>query len=196
MTETLSPDPSLGTTWPLRYADSFNRFFISELAQVVNGANANVSGQAYWVYVGFMDQQRLFQGITLQQSAIQGAGTQVAEVVFASTPSAPNRAGQTLTKLGNADSNLSSLTSATTAVIRPGAPMNTLVPAGTHLWCGFRQAMGTTQAGFWCLSVDAGQGAILATAASGPLTGAGPWVGALMTQSTAAQAPMMIATLD
>lgn len=196
MPETLNPDPALGTAWSVRNPDSFDRFFMSKLPPVVNGANANVSGQAYWVYVGFMDQNRLFQGITLQQSAIQGAGTQVAEVVFASTPTGPNRASQTLTKLGNGDGALSSLTAATTAVIRPGAPMNTLVPANTHLWCGFRQAMGTTQAGFYCLSIDAGQGAILVTAASGALTAAGPWVGALATQSAAAQSPLMIATLD
>lgn len=188
--------PAFGTTWPNVGPDAYDRFFTSKLKPVGNGANANVSGQAYWVYVGYMTQPRIFNGITLQQATIQGAGTQNAEVVFASTPVGPCRAGQTLTKLGNGDSNLSSLTAATTAVIRPGSPLNTLVPAGTHLWCGFRQAMGTTQAGFECLTDDSGQGALLITAASGVLTAAGPWVGTIPTQSTAAQAPWMVATID
>lgn len=196
MAETLNPNPALGTNWNLVGMDSFDRFFVSKLSKVANGANANTSGTAYWVYVGYMDMPRLMQGITLQQAAIQGAGTQNAEVCLATTPVGPNRAGQTLTKLGNADSNLSSLTAGTTAVIRPGAPMNVAVPANTHLWCGFRQAMGTTQAGFECLTDDSGQGAILATAASGALTGAGPFVGTLIAQSITAQAPMMTATVD
>ena len=192
----LSPNPAFGTVWPLVGNDAFDRFFVSKLTRAANGANANVSGQAYWVYVGYMDQNRLFQGITLQQATVQGAGTQNAEVVFASSPTGPCRTGQTLTKIGNADASLSSLTASASAIIRPGAPMFAAVPAGTHLWCGFRQAMGTTQAGFECLTDDMSQGALLITAASGALSLPGPWVGTVPTFSAAAQAPMMMATVD
>lgn len=194
--EALNPDPRFGTVWPSVGTDGFDRFWASKLTRVANGANANVSGQAYWVYMGFFDQPTVLQGITLMQAAIQGAGTQVAEVVFATTPVGPCRAAQTLTKLGNADSALSSLTASATSVVRPGAPMNVTVPAFTHLWTGFRQAMGTTQAGFECLTDDMLQGAVLITAASGALSGAGPWAGALTTLSVAAVAPMMMATVD
>lgn len=196
MTGDLSPDPALGTTWKHVGPDPYDRFFVSKLTRAANGANANVADQAYWVYVGFMDRNRLFQGITLQQAAIAGVGAQAAEVVFASTPIGPCRGTQTLTKIGNADSNLSDLTAGTSAIIRPGAPMNVLVTAGTHLWCGFRQAMATTQAGFECLTDDMSQGAILITATAGALTGGGPWVGTVPTFSATAQAPMMMATLD
>jgi hypothetical protein len=194
--ESNNPDPKFGTVWGSVAPDGFDRFYYSKLTRVANGANANVSGQAYWVYMCFIDQPVLLQGITLMQATIQGAGTQFAEVVFATTPVGPCRAGQTLTKLGNADSNLSSLTASTTAVIRPGAPMNTAVVPFTHVWAGFRQAMSTTQAGFECLSDDMQQGAVLVTAAAGSLTGPGPWVGALTTLSVAAVAPMMFATID
>jgi hypothetical protein len=194
--EALNPDPRFGTTWQSVGTDGFLRFWASKLTRVANGANANVSGQAYWVYMDFIDQVTLLQGITLMQATIQGAGTQVAEVCFASTPVGPNRAGQTLTKIGNADSALTSLTAAATSVVRPGAPMNASIPAFTHLWCGFRQAMGTTQAGFECLSDDMLQGAVLITPASGALSGPGPFAGALTTLSVAAVAPMMFATVD
>lgn len=194
--EGLNPNPAYGTVWPSVGTDGFMRFWASKLTRVANGANANVSGQAYWVYMDFFDQATVLQGITLMQAAIQGVGTQVAEVVFATTPVGPNRAGQTLTKLGNADSALSSLTAAATAVIRPGANMNVNVPPFSHVWAGFRQAMQTTQAGFECLTDDMLQGAVLITPAAGALSGPGPWVGALTTLSVAAVAPMMFATVD
>lgn len=194
--EANNPDPKYGTVWNAVAPDGFQRFYFSKLTRVANGANANVSGQAYWVYLDFFDQQTVLQGITLMQASIQGAGTQVAEVVFATTPVGPCRAAQQLTKLGNADSALSTLTAAATSVVRPGAAMNTNVPAFSHVWAGFRQAMGTTQAGFECLTDDMLQGAVLITPAAGALSGPGPWAGALTTLSVAAVAPMMFGTVD
>lgn len=194
--ENTNPNPAFGTSWKNLGIDAFTRFWFSKLTRVANGANANVSGQAYWVYMDFFDQATVLNGISLMQATIQGVGAQVAEVVFASTPVGPCRAGQTLTKLGNADSALSSLTAAATSVVRPGAAMNCNVPAFTHVWAGFRQAMGTTQAGFECLTDDMLQGAVLITPAAGALSGPGPWVGALTTLSVAAVAPMMFATVD
>ena len=156
-------------------------------------ANVGVSGTAYWVYVGRTVEQITINGISLHV-ATAGAGAQTAEMALASTPTAPSRLGQTLTKLG-ASSSMSSLT--TTGTKRPLSAFGVVVPAETHLWVGFRQAMATTQAVPYAIGNDLGQGNVLQTAAAGVLTAAGPWVGVIPTSTVGAgQAPLLIATLD
>lgn len=171
------------------------RAHYSTLARVTANANASTSGTAYWVYVGYIQIDKLFQGISMQQTG-QATTVQTAEYALASTPVAPMRAGQILTKLV-ATSSVSDMLAGATSVVRPLAGLNTVVPAGTHLWCGFRQAMNTTQALFEGLFEDMGQGALLVTAAAGVLTASATFVGSVPAFAAGvSQAPYMIATMD
>ena len=138
---------------------------------------ACVSGTAYFVYLG-----RTVQAITPKFVEFYvtgaGAGTQTAEVGFFSTPAAPNKAAQTVSKLVSTGT-VNSLTA--TGVCRNTSAFATSIPAGTHVWAGIRTAMATTQPTIAGLVNDYAQGHVLSTAGSGALTGTGTWTGALIT---------------
>jgi hypothetical protein len=152
-----------------------------------------VSGTAYFVYLG-----RTLGAVTPARVEFLvttvGAGAQVAEVGLFSTPTAPSRAAQSLTKLVSSGA-IDALT--TTGVKRNTAAFATAVAAGTHLWAGLRVAMATTQPTLRGVMDDWSDGAILSLAAAAVLTGAGPWAGAIPAVNlTAAQGPALRATLD
>jgi hypothetical protein len=151
-----------------------------------------ITNTAYWVYLGRVLANFTPKYVEFVVSVI-GAGTAVAEVGFFSTPSAPNKVGQQVTKLV-ATGTVDALTS--TGVKRNTSAFSTVVNAGTHLWAGIRTAMGTTQPSIWGLGIDMAQGNVLSTATSGALTGTGPWTGAIITHSTSAVCPELRGTLD
>lgn len=148
---------------------------------------------AYWVYQGYFPYAKTFGRVRFFGGT--GVGAQTAEVALASSPAAPNRANQVLTKIV-ADDTLNDLTTAA-GLKSNGNSLSTVVPAGTHLWAGIRCAMATTQPTFKAVGGDLGQGNILTTAAAGALTGAGPWTGVVVTHAeTVGLCPALITTLD
>jgi hypothetical protein len=110
-----------------------------------------------------------------------------------SSPSAPNKAGQSLTKIETTGT-VDSLTAV--GLKRNTSAFSTQVPAGTHLWAGIRTAMATTQPTILGLINDNNQGHVLSLAAAGVLTGAGPWAGAQIAASATVDVPNLTVTLD
>jgi hypothetical protein len=104
-----------------------------------------------------------------------------------SSPSAPNKAGQTLTKLV-ANGTLDTLTSGT-GMKRNTVTLATPIPGGTHLWAAIRTAMATTQPTCVGLSGDMGQGHVLIATGTGALTGISSVAAGLVTVGTATVAP-------
>jgi hypothetical protein len=166
------------------------RAFRSNLAQVAGAALT--SGTAYFVYVGRVP-STITPAHVIFHVTTAGSGAQTAEVGLFSSPLAPNRGAQSLTKLVSTGT-VSDLTG--TGAAANTAAFTTAIPAGTHLWAGIRTAMASTQPVLWSLGADMNQGAVLSTAASGVLTGAGPFAGALITPAVTVQAPNLMVTLD
>jgi hypothetical protein len=157
-------------------------------------AGLTTSGTAYWVYVGQVATSCTVARVEFVVGTA-GAGAQTAEVAIASSPAAPSKAGQSLTKLaatGTVDSLIA------TGVKRNTTTLATTVAAGTHLWAGLRTALATTQPQILGLAGDFNEGQYLTTAASGVLTGAGPFTGALVAADTTYvwRAPDLRVTLD
>jgi hypothetical protein len=158
-----------------------------------SGTFALVSGTGYWVYLGRLVTAATPKFVEFLVTTV-GAGAQTAEVGLFSTPTAPSKAAQSLTKLVST-ATVDSLT--TTGVKRNTTAFAVSVPAGTHLWAGIRTAMATTQPTLRGLMDDWSEGGQLALAAAGALTGAGPWAGALVAVNlTAAQGPALRVTMD
>lgn len=168
--------------------ERFGRILRSTLPNIGTSITT-VSGTAYFVYMG-----RTTQAITpkfiefwLESQSSAGGGGQTAEVGLFSTPSAPNRSTQTVTKLsavaltalGTEDLN-SFAPQLVRLVRRNNTAFTYSVPAGIHLWAGIRIAMTTNQPSLGGLCQDFSNGLILYTPAAGVLTGAGPWTGAII----------------
>jgi hypothetical protein len=151
-----------------------------------------VSGVAYFVYLGRVTAAFTPKFVEFYVSTI-GAGAQVAEVGFFSTPNPPNKGSQSLTKLVSTGT-IDALTSL--GVKRNITAFAFSVLPGTHLWAGIRTAMATTQPNIWGVGLDFAQGRILTTAASGVLTGVGPWTGAIIAASTVMACPDLRGVLD
>lgn len=181
----------------------------ARLARVAGSiAGSSASGVAYWIYIGQLAEDLIVgasgSNISLHCSTV-GAGTQVAEAALASTPSAPKKASQVLTRLASSNSWLTLTTGTglkklTNSLTLAGG--QTTVPAGTHCWIGSRIVMGTTQPIFWSLAGDRLNGEILTTAAA-TITGLGVTLdtfttltGSLITAALTAQAPDLQFTLD
>jgi hypothetical protein len=106
------------------------------------------------------------------------------EVGLFSTPEAPKKVGQSLTKLiiaGGTDS-------ITSTGVKRSAALSTQIAAGVHLWAGIRIAA-TTPGAIWGLSLDMSQGHILSTTGGSAFSNSGPWTGALIAASTSAVCP-------
>lgn len=155
----------------------------SDLAPIAGALMGAAAG--YFVYMGLTTRQIQANFVEFAVSVI-GAGAQTCEVGFFSTPVGPNRAAQSLTKLG-ASGAVDALTSL--GVKRNTADLATAIASGVHLWCGIRQDMITTEATIVGLTNDFAEGRILSVAAPGALTGAGPFAGAIVAHSIAWQAP-------
>jgi len=155
--------------------DTPNRVFSSWLPNVATAITLT-SGTAYFVYLG-----RTVAALTPKYVEFYvntaGTGAQTAEVGFFSSPAAPNKSAQTLTKLVSTGT-VDSLTSG--GVKRNTAAFATAITAGTHLWAGIRTAMATTQPAISGLCMDFSQGRVLSATLTGALTGTGPWSGAIV----------------
>jgi hypothetical protein len=155
-----------------------------------------VSAVAYFVYMGRTTVAITPKFVEFYVSTL-GAGTsEVGEVGLFSTPSAPNKAAQSLTKLvstGTVDTVKVGL-----GVKRNTSAFATSVPAGTFLWAGIRYAMsGTpTQPTTLSLGYDFAEGQILSLASATALTGTGPFAGAIIAASATQVCPDLRVTLD
>lgn len=124
-----------------------------------------------------------------------GVGIQTAEVGLFSSGTAPNKAGQSLSKLV-ADGTVDTL--GTTGVKRNTSAMSTSIAAGTHVWAGLRVSMTISQPTLLGVANDLAQGQILTTVGATALTGSGPFTGAIIAAALAvgANCPYLTATLD
>lgn len=151
-----------------------------------------ISGTAYYVYIG-----RVVQDLTVKFVEFHitgaGAGTDTKEVGLFSTPTAPSKSTQTLTKIvatGTVDSGT------TTGVKRNTTSFAQLVSKGTHLWAAARFALATTQPTCAGIAGDMTQGQILTTTGGGALTGLTTASGTIPTIGTATNTPDLSVTLD
>jgi len=170
---------------------STQRVFTSCLAPGAAGFLL-ISATAYFIYLGRTKKAITPKYIEFHVSTI-GAGTQTAEVGFFSTPVAPNKAAQSVSKLVSTGT-VDALTA--TGVKRNTTAFATSIPAGTHLWAGIRAVMVTTQPTIWGLGIDMAQGRILSLASATVLTGAGPWAGAIIVAETGMVCPDLRGTMD
>jgi hypothetical protein len=141
---------------------------------VIGTSVALASGTAYFSYLGYVSFPFTPKHLGFHMNAA-GTGAQTAELGLFSSPGSPNRAAMTLTKL-IADAVVDSLTAAGPLIRRNTNPWATLIPAGTHLWGGLRVAMAATQPTIGAVGGDMLQGYSQWCAASGVLTGLGPFV--------------------
>lgn len=171
---------------------SSQRVFMSELVKGTTGLLL-IADTAYFAYLGKTVAQLTPKHVEFYLSVV-GVGTQAAEVGFFSSPLAPNKTAQVLTKLVASDA-LDDLT-AGLGIKRNTAAFATAIAVGTHLWAGIRTAMATTQPTITGLLCDHAQGHILTTATAGVLTAAGPWTGAIVTAALTETCPDLRGTLD
>lgn len=159
------------------------------------GTLAPASGTAYFCFVGRTTVPMTPKYVEIQLTAA-GTGAQTAEIGLFSTSSPPNKSGLSFTKI-EATGTVDALTGGTSRMVRNTNAFTTLIPAGTYLWAGMRTAMATTQPTLHALSRDHNIGSIQSTAASGALTGAGPWTGAIPSAAVGGQQGLdLTVTLD
>lgn len=182
----VSAAPNLYTLSP---SDS-QRVFRAPLG--AGGTFTLIEDTAYFVYVGQVPACTP-KYVEFQVTTV-GTGAQTAEVGLFSTPSAPNKASQSLTKL-TADGTVDTLTVGT-GMKRNTSAFSTAIADGTHLWAGIRTAMATNEPTLRGIELDFAQGYVLTTAKAGALTGSGPWTGALTAGSAVTVGPTLRVTLD
>jgi hypothetical protein len=152
-----------------------------------------ISGTAYYVYLGKTMRPLTVAFVEFYMTTV-GTGAQTAEVGLFSTPLAPNKAGQTLTKIA-ATGTVDSLTATLTAK-RNTASFAQAIAAGVHLWAGIRSAMASNQPTCLGMTTDCLQGNILTTTGQGALTGLTTTAGGIVAINTATVCPALFATLD
>jgi len=151
------------------------------------------SQTAWWTYLGYTVESLLIKYVEFYVSVV-GVGTQVAEVGLFSTPLAPNKTAQTITKLTSTDT-LDSLTVGI-GVKRNTNSLNYRVDPGVHLWAGVRFSMQTTQPNIVGLSGDCNQGRVLLKTSSASFASGSTWASALFTDAGAVTGYHIMATLD
>lgn len=157
--------------------DFGQRVFRSPGLSDANSTLNLVSAQAYFTFLAFVSKPVVPKFVELNLNGLAVAVT-AAEVGLFSSPVAPNKAGQTLTKIV-ATNAMDSLTVGT-GVKRNTAAFSQQVDAGTYLWAGIQVTWTTTAPNFMALSTDLSEGHGLLTAAAASFTTAGPWTGALI----------------
>jgi hypothetical protein len=186
---------SLGWMWlsPPPTQDVFQPAIASD-----SSGNASTSGVLHATYLGYTTQPTLIKHVRCYMTAVSGAANQIMEIGLFSTPLSPQAAGQTLTCLAvAADTGVP--TNITTCLAGAGVKTNitdfaNVIPAGTHVWAGMRTAF-TAGAGTqptWRRAFPVGDGQVLWVAASGVISLAGTYVGAVAAIGT--QPPFIYAT--
>ena len=165
------------------------------LRSALSSSTANLQltdGSAYFTYLGHIQRDLTLNYVRFGVKTA-ASGTQTAEIGLFSTPSAPNRSGQTLTKICSSAS-VDSLTSS-------GPKGNTsafaqAIQAGTHLWAGLRTSFTVLTPIVFPLLADFNHGRTLISASAAALTGSGPWSGSVVTDAGAGVGIDLEATID
>jgi len=153
-----------------------------------------VEDTAYWIFVGVAPEDLTWNYVR-GHITTAGAGTQVAELAIASSPSVPNRSGQTLTCLW-ASGSVSDLKSSGIAFAN-NTPAALRIAKGTPIWLGMRtQHTAGAEPTVRAAALDIGQGMMLQTAAAGVLTAGNTYAGATTASSATAQAVWLMLTAD
>jgi hypothetical protein len=164
------------------------RSFRTQLPNI--GNMLTTSGRAYFTYLGLTTREVALARIAYYITTIADTGTQTAEVGYFSTPLAPNRAAQTLTKIAaTAALGLTSLKTQQT-------PLAATIPAGTHLWTAYRGALATTQPTFRGVGYELLDGSLLITSSATALTSGTTYAGILPTDGTSATGIDLAAYMD
>lgn len=145
---------------------------------------------AYFVYLGRTN-RRLSAQKVLFRVTTGGASTQAGEVGVFSSPVAPNGAAQTLTKIV-ATGTLDDLTG--TGTLGNTTAFNKTIPAGTHIWAGYRVDMASTEPTVIGLTGDESNGAVLSLGSATAFTSGTTYAGALITAALTWQAPNLVLT--
>jgi len=149
--------------------NSQQRIFHPAAPFITSTSFLTVTNTAYWCYIGYLPLGMVLNFVECWNQAA-GSGTQTAEMAIASTPSAPNRAGQTLTVLAVTGS-LDSFGAGTSGTVRRNSSgLAYALTANTHIWAGCRFAMATTQPNLAACVWDWSDGTLLQTATPGVLT--------------------------
>lgn len=142
------------------------RILRSPLVPHATGSLLQTSGTAIFSYMGFCAEAVTPKYVQfLVRTA--GAGAQTCEVGIYTSPLAPNRTTQTMTKV-EATGTVDSVTS--TGLKQNSSAFTTEVAAGSHIWAGFRVAMATTQPRLLPIIWEGGNGLILLEAGASALT--------------------------
>lgn len=144
------------------------------------GNMLTTSGRAYFMYMGFTTRKIALARLAYYISTVADSGTQTAEMGYFSTPLAPNRASQVLTKIA------ATAALGLTALKTQQTPLAATIPAGTHWWVAYRGALTTTQPTFRGVGYDLLDGSILITSSATALTSGTTYTGVLPTDGTSA----------
>jgi hypothetical protein len=158
------------------------------------GSNIMTADQLIMVYCGYTVRAVTCKHVEMYCGVV-ALGAQTAEVGLFSSPTSPNKAGQTLTCLtssGTLDTLLTTGTKRNTTAFNAGAGY--VVPAGTHLWAGVRTNMATTQPQLSRLLVGMKDGSILQTNTAGIITTGNTYVGTVLGDGT--QPPNLQISMD
>lgn len=148
------------------------------------GSNIMTADQLIMVYCGYTVRSVICKHVDMYVG-VAGVGAQTAEVGLFSSPSAPNKGNQTLTCLvasGTLDSLTTTGTKRNTTAFNAGAGYT--VPAGTHLWAGFRTNMATTQPQMSRLLSGMKDGSVLQTNTAGVITATNTYAGTVLIDGT------------
>jgi hypothetical protein len=154
--------------------------FIFPVHQAVAGSTtrALVTGVSEFTYMGQANRDFTAQAVSMMcRGSSSGAGT--FELGLFTSPAAPNKAGQTLTKVWSAS--VASTTTSTT--VRMAATQ--AITAGTHVWIGMRSSFATTQTSAQVCGMAGDLGHFL-TASTGAFSGLSSVAAALPTYTNTA----------
>ena len=132
-----------GTTGQIAVTNA--NIFPPALAGPIDGATLATGARAVFHYVG-QTQKTITPAYVFVIGSVAGVGTQVAEVGIFSSPLAPNRTAQTLTKVV-ATGTVDDLTVVAVGGDYKGnsTAFTTAVAEGVHLWAAFRCDMSVTE---------------------------------------------------
>lgn len=188
-----SVDIITGLLGPWMIGDDNHRVVLP-VFPVVDGALVVTSQTIYSVYLGYTTKTKAISYLRMFMTTA-AAGTLAGEIALASSPTYPNAAGQTLTKL-TATGSLTSVTASANVTVKNSSALGYTVAAGVHLWACTRWQMGTTQPQLRGAGNDLGSAVMLQTASSAALTGLSTWVGAVPADGSGVQGIRIMATMD
>jgi hypothetical protein len=143
---------------------------MSPVARAAVGSAITISDTGYFVYIGKSPSGLFTTAFVEFHVTTAGAGAQTADVGIFSSPKAPDKTAQTLSKRLTA-STVDSLTS--TGVKRNTGNFASAFTQPGHFWVGLRTAMATTQPTLAGLAGDMSQGHVLEKAACGAFASLG-----------------------